>query len=127
MIKRAALLLVLVVCLAAASGARPQQPQVSGRKSAGAGSQRRDSVEIEPSPEFQKSLEDLAAAVQALAHKIASDPQIRAAAMHVASGAVTTAQQVVAEQSVALQGALKTAGERIAAAQSAQHAPPKKP
>jgi len=54
--------------------------------------------------------------LQALGQRIASDPQIRAAAMQVASGAVTTAQQVVAEQSVHIEEALKTAAERISAA-----------
>jgi hypothetical protein len=40
---------------------------------------------------------------------------------------VTTAQQVVAEQSVNIAGALKTAAERISAAQSAPPQHPKKP
>jgi len=86
-----------------------------------------DTVDFKPSPELQKSLEDLAAALQAVGQRIASDPQIRAAAMQVASGAVTTAQQVVAEQSVHIEEALKTAAERISAAQSSQHQKVKKP
>ena len=86
-----------------------------------------DSVKLKPSPELQKSLDDLAAAMQALALRIATDPELKAAAMHVASGFVSTAQQVVTEQSVVLQEALKTAGERIAAAQSVPHAHTKKP
>ena len=57
---------------------------------------------------------------------IASDPEIKAAAMHVASGVVTTAHQVVAEQSVAIEGALKTAAERISASQSIPHQHSKK-
>jgi len=40
---------------------------------------------------------------------------------------VTTAQQVISEQSVHIQDALKTAAERISAAQSAQHDKVKKP
>jgi hypothetical protein len=128
MIKRVALLLVLVVCLAASSAARLQHPQASVPRSVGDAIQRRDSIDLKPSPELKKSLEDLAAAIQSLAHRITSDPQVRATAMHVASSAVTTAQQVVAEQSVALQGALKTAAERISAAQgSQQRTPPKTP
>jgi hypothetical protein len=39
---------------------------------------------------------------------------------------VTTTQRVVAEQSVVIQDALKTAADRIAAAQSVQHQPSKK-
>jgi hypothetical protein len=89
-----------------------------------------DSLKIKPSPELQKSLDDLAAAVQALALRVASDPQLRAAAILAASSFVATAQQAVAEQSVALQEGLKVAAERIAAvgaAQAAQQQKAKKP
>jgi hypothetical protein len=125
MIKRLALLLVLFAALAAASAARSQQP---AGKSSGSAKPRNveDSVKFRPSPELQKSLDDLAASVHALAHRIASDPQIRSDAMRVASGLVTTTQRVVAEQSVVIQDALKTAADRIAAAQSVQHQPAKK-
>ncbi|GAC1418014.1 MAG: hypothetical protein NVSMB53_17040 [Gemmatimonadaceae bacterium] len=122
--KRIALLLVLLIGLAATSAARSQQPTT---KAAPSKSTARDSASFKPSPELQKSLDDLAAAVQALALKLASDPAITSAARQVAFGVVTTAQQVVAEQSVALEGALKTAAERIAAAQSIPLQHPKKP
>jgi hypothetical protein len=113
--KRIAILLVLLIGLAATSAARSQQPAApSARPSA----QARDSVSFKPSPELQKSLDDLAKAVQSLALKIASDPEIKAAAIHVASGFVNTAQQVVAEQSVVIQQALKTAAEKISATES---------
>jgi hypothetical protein len=124
--KRIALLMVLLIGLAVTSAARWQQPATKApvaRSKAPA----RDSVLFKPSPELQKALDDLAAAVQALAVRIASDPEIKAAAMQVASGAVTTARQVVAEQSVAIEGALKTAAERISASQSVPHQHPKKP
>ena len=68
----------------------------------------------------------LRSAIQALAQRVASDPEVKTAAMQVATGVVTTAQQVVAEQSVHIQDALKTAAERISAAQS-QHEKVKKP
>jgi hypothetical protein len=125
MIKRVALLLVLFAALVAASAARSQQP---AGKSSGSAKPRtvEDSVKFKPSPELQKSLDELAASVQALAHRIASDPQIRSDAMRVASGLVNTTQRVVAEQSVVIQDALKTAADRIAAAQSIQHQPSKK-
>ena len=124
MIKRVALLLVLFAAVAA-SAARSQQPagRPSGSKSR---AQVDDSVKFKPSPELQKSLEELAASVQALAQRIASDPKIRSDAMRVASGLVTTTQRVVTEQSVVIQDALKTAAERIAAAQSVQQQPSKK-
>ena len=127
MIKRLALLLVLFAALAAASAARSQQPAGKSSRSPKARAQVDDSVRFKPSPELQKSLDELAASVQTLAHRIASDPQIRSDAMRVASGLVTTTQRVVAEQSVVLQEALKTAADRIAAAQSVQHQPSKKP
>ena len=120
LMKRIALLFVLVMGLAAASAARSQQPgnePVAKSK----GKPAADTVDFKASPELQKSLEELAAALQALAQRIASDPQVRTAAMQVASGAVTTAQQVVAEQSVHIQEALKAAAERISASQSDQH------
>jgi len=122
--KRIALLFVLVMGLAAASAARSQQPgSESGRSKRPAA----DTVDFKPSPELQKSLEDLAAAVQALATRIAQDPQVKAAAMQVASGAVTTASQVIAEQSVHIQEALKAAADRISASQIEQHQKPKTP
>ena len=121
--KRIALLLVLLIGLAVTSAARWQQPARTARSKAPA----RDSVLFKPSPELQKALDDLARAVQALATRIASDPQIKAAAMQVASGVVTTAEQVVAEQSVVIEGALKTAAERISASQSNPHQHPKSP
>ena len=129
MIKRLALLLVLFAAFAAASAARSQQPAGKGSASSSTkgGAQIADSVKFRPSPELQKSLDELAAAVQALVIRIASDPQIRADAMRVASGLVSTTQRVVTEQSVVLQGALKTAADRIAAAQSTPHQAPKKP
>jgi hypothetical protein len=124
MIKRVALLLVLFAAVAA-SAARSQQP---AGKPSGASKPRTadDSVKFKPSPELQKSLEELAASVQALAQRIASDPKIRSDAMRVASGLVSTTQRVVTEQSVVIQDALKTAADRIAASQSVQQQPSKK-
>jgi hypothetical protein len=124
--KRIALLLVLLIGLGVTSAARWQQPATKAPP-ARSKAQARDSVLFKPSPELQKALDDLAAAVQALAARIASDPEIKAAAMQVASGVVTTAQQVVAEQSVAIEGALKTAAERISVSQSNPRPHSKKP
>jgi hypothetical protein len=123
--KRLALLLVLFACLATTSAARSQP----ANKSSSTGKervQRGDTLDIKPSPELQRSLDELAEAVQALAHRITSDPELKAAALQVATGLVTTAHQVVTEQSVVIQEALKTAAERISA-QSAQQQRAKKP
>lgn len=126
MMKRIALLLVLVAGVATTSAARSQQPTDKTPATAKQSARVADSVKIKPSPELQKSLDELAAAVQALALRIASDPELKAAAMQVASGFVNTAQQVITEQSVVLQDALKTAADRIAA-QSQQQQRAKKP
>ena len=85
-----------------------------------------DSVSFKASPELEKSLDELAASIQMVALRIANDPELRAAAMQVASGFVASAQQVVNEQSDVLQEALKTAAEKIAKAQTAQRRAPKK-
>lgn len=121
--RRIALLLVLVIGLAAASAARSQQPVTSGRAEPATA---KDSVVFKPSPELQKSLDQLAASIQALAQRVASDPEIKTAAMNVASGFVMTAQKVIAEQSGVLEEALKKAAQQINAAQKDQIAPSRK-
>jgi hypothetical protein len=122
--KRIAILLVLLIGLATTSAARSQQPDNPSKAKASA---QDDSVSFKPSPELQKSLQDLALAVQSLAQRIASDPEIKAAAVRVASGLVTTTQQVVKEESGAIQQALKSAADKIAAAQSVPPEKPRKP
>lgn len=124
--KRFALLLVLFACLATTSAARSQQPTNKSSSPGKEGVTRDDTLDVKPSPELQRSLDDLAAAVQALAHRITSDPELKAAALQVATGLVTTAHQVVTEQSVVIQEALKTAADRISA-QSTQQQRAKKP
>ena len=124
MIRKLALLLVLFVALGATSSARSQQPvdrvsdPVKRVHSA-------DSVDLKISPELKKSMDDLAASVQALARRIASDPKIRSDAIKVASGLVATAQHVVTEQSAVLQEALKTAADRISATPPTPRTPEK--
>lgn len=122
MIKKLALLLVLFVALGATSSARSQQP-VDRASDPVKRVHSADSVDLKLSPELKKSLDDLAASVQALARRIASDPKIRSDAIKVASGLVATAQHVVTEQSVVLQEALKTAADRISATQPTQPTP----
>jgi hypothetical protein len=82
-----------------------------------------DSLELKPSAELQKSLDELAAAVQALALRIANDPHLRSAALQVATGFINAAQQVVEENSVVIQEALKTAADRIATAETTRKGP----
>lgn len=127
---RSHLLTSLIVGMVVAAPLAAQQQAAKVPEPRTATIQVNDSLKIKPSPELQKSLDDLAAAVQALALRIASDPQLRAAAIQAASSFVATAQQAVVEQSVALQKELKVAAERIAAvgaAQAAQQQKTKKP
>lgn len=124
--KRLALLFVLFACLATTSAARSQQPTAKSSAPGRENVQRNDTLDIKASPELQQALDELAAAVQALARRITSDPELKSAAIQVASGLVTTAHQVVSEQSGVIQEALKTAADRISA-QSAQQQRAKKP
>jgi len=101
----------LLVALPLAGQAQPNKPAPKSQL---------DSLELKVSPELEKSLDELARAVEALALRIANDPHLRAAAVQVATGFVTTAQQVVAEQGDAIEQALKTAAERIATAETAR-------
>ena len=125
--KRFTVLIAGAAALVAVSGCAAQQAPARRAPAPPVTIQFDDSLQIKASPELQKSLEDLAAAVEALAQRVANDPKLRATAMHVASNLVATAQQVMTEQSGAIQEALRTAAERIAAAQAAQKAQTKKP
>ncbi len=109
-------LLVLAPLLVAAPLAAQSQPGKTTPKTAP--KIHLDSLELKVSPELERSLDELAQAVQSLALRIANDPHLRAAAVQVATGFVTTAQQVVAEQGEAIEHALKTAAERIATAET---------
>ena len=79
-----------------------------------------DSVDLKLSPELKRSLDELAKAVESLALRIVNDPNLRTAALQVATGVVSTTQQVLAEQSDVIQEALKTAADRIATAETAR-------
>ncbi|MFN2636270.1 MAG: hypothetical protein ABR585_04545 [Gemmatimonadaceae bacterium] len=115
---RFALTIVLIAAVAVACAVPTQHPKTIVAPTLTLHAS--DSVSFKPSPELQKSMDELAASVQAFALRIANDPQLRAAAMQVASGFVATAQQAVTEQSVVIQEALKTAAERLAKVQAAQ-------
>jgi hypothetical protein len=118
-----------MVAFAAFMFALPLAAQARSEKSdtkAGKAIYLKDSIDLKPSPELQKSLDALAAAVQALAVRIATDPQLRIAAIQVASGFVVVAQQAVVENSVVIQEALRTAAERISTAQANESRQPKK-
>ena len=110
-----------IIALASFAIALPLAAQVQPEKQPAKGATAiylRDSLELKALPELQKSLDDLAAAVEALAVRIANDLHLRSAARQVATGFVNAAQQVVEENSIVIQEALKTAAERIANAES---------
>jgi hypothetical protein len=119
-------LAVAVIAVAIACAA-PAQQQKSKAPVSPAVTVQLDSVDFHASPELQKSLEQLAASVRALAVQVATDPQLRAAALQVASGAVVTAQQILNEQSVTIQEALKTAAQRINEIEAARRPLTRKP
>ncbi|HEU4747595.1 MAG TPA: hypothetical protein VFS56_03775 [Gemmatimonadaceae bacterium] len=118
-----------LVALAFFAAALPVTAQAQGKHPAQSAitTHEKDSLDIKASPELQKSLEELSEAVQALALRIANDPQLRAAALQVATGLVNTAQHVVAENSSVIEEALKTAAERIASAETKRKAQTKRP
>src|SRR3954470_12746779 len=124
--KRILLTSFLVAIIVACAGSAKQQVVTAPAIFPKANLHVNDSVSFKASPELQKSLDELAASLQTMALRIANDPELRAAAMKVASGFVASAQQVVDEQSDVLQEALKTAAQKIADAQAAQRRAPKK-
>lgn len=115
----------LVIACPIASGAQatPAQPSPA----AAIVTEPRDSVVLKSSPELERAVQELAVAMQALALKVATDPRLRSAAIDVASGFISVAQQAVTEQSVVLQEALRNAAQKIAAVQAADRAIPRKP
>lgn len=67
---------------------------------------------------LQKAAEDLSKAVEVAATKIVNNPELKVAALQVAAGAVSLAQQSLAEQLKTIEAALNAAARQIAVAQS---------
>src|SRR5688500_20196767 len=105
-------ILVLASLLVAFPLAGQAQPNQTAPKVA-PNSEVTDSLELKLSPELRKSLDELARSVEALALRIANDPHLRAAAVHVATGFVTTAPTVVAVQGDAIWIGLRSASYRM--------------
>ena len=115
---------ILAGCLlfAAASAA---QAQSTGPSPVAADSTAKAATQ--PSPQealdnLQKAAEDLSKAVEVAVAKIANSPEIRTTALQIAAGAVTVAQQSLAEQLKTIEAALNAAARQIAAAQAANSA-----
>jgi hypothetical protein len=73
-----------------------------------------DSLATAAAPELERTMEQLAATLNALTTRIANDPELRGSAIRAAQGLVEVAELVVVEQSSVIQEALRTAAERIA-------------
>ena len=93
----------------------PSTPQTS--KSADA----RDSVTI---ADVQRAADDLAVAVQQVVKKVTESPELKVAALKLATNAVNAAQVVVAQQAATLQATLELLAREVASV-SAQQTKPK--
>lgn len=123
---------VLAVSLAGSSSAlqaqATSQPQSAVKKTqepaktqTGTTLDVRDSVSI---ADVQRAADELARTVQAAVKRITEDPELKVAALKVASNAVTAAQLVVNQQAATLQATLEALAKQIASV-SAQQSKPK--
>jgi hypothetical protein len=122
---------VLAVSLAGSSALRAQttsQPQQSVKKTQepvkiqkGTTLESRDSVTI---ADVQRAADELARTVQAAVKRVSEDPELKVAALTVATNAVNAARLVVDQQAATLAATLEMLAKQIAAV-SAQQAKPK--
>lgn len=122
---------VLAVSLAGSSALRAQatsQPQQSVKKTQepvtaqkGTTLDARDSVTV---ADIQRAADELARAVQAAVKRVSEDPELKIAALNVATNAVNAARLVVDQQAATLQATLEMLAKQIAAV-SAQQSKPK--
>lgn len=92
----------------------PATPQTS--RSADA----RDSVTI---ADVQRAADDLAIAVQQVVKKVTESPELKVAALKLATNAVNAAQVVVAQQAATLQATLELLAREVASATAQQTKP----
>ena len=112
---------VLAVSLAGSSALRaqattqPQQPikktQETGKVLKGTTLDARDSVTI---ADVQRAADELARTVQAAVKRVSEDPELKVAALTVATNAVNAARLVVEQQSATLQSTLEMLAKQIA-------------
>ncbi len=112
-------LAVAGVVFAAPLAAQKATPRDSSAEPLPSGIVSNDSATARATADLEQSLVQLAVSLQIVAQRIATDPQLKLAAIKLASSFVSTAQQIVTENTVTVQNALKTAADRIAAAQIA--------
>ena len=111
---------VLAVSLAGSSALRAQatsQPQPikktqeTGKVLKGTTLEARDSVTI---ADVQRAADELARTVQAAVKRVSEDPELKLAALTVATNAVNAARLVVEQQSATLQSTLEMLAKQIA-------------
>jgi hypothetical protein len=71
-------------------------------------------------PELERTAEQLTVTLNALARRIAEDPELRASALRAARSGVEVAETVVLEQTTTLQEALRALAERLEARAAAR-------
>lgn len=99
------------------SSARPQEPaKVQTTTSVDP----RDSVSI---ADVQRAADDLVIAVQQAVKKVTENPELKIAALKLATSAVNAAQVVVAQQASTLQATLESLAKEVAAATAQQTKP----
>jgi ABC-type transporter Mla subunit MlaD len=74
-----------------------------------------EAVAAAATPELERALDQLSAALSGLAARIANDAELRLSAARAARGLADVAEDVVVEQSLQLQEALRGLAERIEA------------
>jgi hypothetical protein len=80
----------------------------------------RDSVTI---ADVQRAADDLAIAVQEAVRKVTENPELKVAALKLATNAVNAAQVIVAQQAATLQATLEALAKEVAAATAQQTKP----
>ncbi len=111
--------LLAFLALVGVSAAAEAQASVSTQQVTDSAANKR----TQPTPEqaldnLQKAAEDLSKAVEVVAVKVVNSPEIQVAALQVAAGAVSFAQQSLADQLKMIEAALNAAVRQIAAAQT---------
>lgn len=76
-------------------------------------STRLDSLASTAAPELQEALDRLAVSLSAVATRIASDPELRLAAVQTAEGLLGVAQVTLEQQTTQIQEALRQMAERL--------------
>jgi hypothetical protein len=77
-----------------------------------------DSLAVAAAPELERALGQLSETLNALTHRIANDPALRASALRVAQGMVGVAHVVLIEQTRVLEEVLGVAADRLEEARS---------